>query len=481
MMARLCHDETHLVFTLPSGESPQFFTQEVCRSIHGPIVATAITDEQTGFAYARQSSHRMQDLRSAEFWLSQAKVDGLAAFDENLEEFAFTFNFFFADASNIAYRHVGFQPVRVLDYDHRLPRPGDSAHDWSDILHGSELPRMTNPSQGWLANWNNLPARGWSGGDDRNLWGQGHRVELLQELIPDALDAAGGKLSLENLEAIQEKSATRDPFARHLVPVLLDALVGAGGARGIARDLLQAWADADYCWCDEDADGTYDHDGHAIWDQWRARLQEVAFRDELGDLFLPMDYVTEDDGLGGDPHGADHAQHRHKDPPLINAIEGISSRAWLDDVTTAEVETPTQVMLSVLDEIVGDGGHVHVPTQAVHQNAYTSLTAFEAPRHNLINRGTYVQLVDLGTGEAENVLGPGTWGLVDPLAAALGLGSPENLATYNPHFLDQFDLYRTFEYRPFWLAEADVRAHLDGTITLGGARDETTLLVPVLG
>ena len=55
--------------------------------------------------------------------------------------------------------------------DPRFPLPGTGEWEWTGFLAKSAMPRIKNPAQGWLANWNNNPIRGWSSGDIRELWG----------------------------------------------------------------------------------------------------------------------------------------------------------------------------------------------------------------------------------------------------------------------------------------------------------------------
>ena len=69
-----------------------------------------------------------------------------------------------------------------------------------------------------------------------------------------------------------------------------------------------------------------------------------------------------------------------------------------------------------------------------------------------MNRGTYNQLVHLGTGPqlfGQNVVAPGQ------------SGNP-----FSPHFADQLELYATWRYKPMRLDREDVRDFTGSALTL---------------
>lgn len=94
------------------------------------------------------------------------------------EDFTMTFNAFYADATDIGYVHVGYFPRRAEGTSPVLPTWGTGEWEWNGILPWSQHPQIVNPDQGWMANWNNQPAKGWGNGDDPN-WGPLQRVRLL--------------------------------------------------------------------------------------------------------------------------------------------------------------------------------------------------------------------------------------------------------------------------------------------------------------
>ena len=70
------------------------------------------------------------------------------------------------DQGNIGYWHPGLLPLRPTGFDERLPYPGTGQAEWRGFLErNKQIPHVINPKQNWLANWNNLPAKGWTTGD----------------------------------------------------------------------------------------------------------------------------------------------------------------------------------------------------------------------------------------------------------------------------------------------------------------------------
>ena len=69
------------------------------------------------------------------------------------------------DVGNIGYWNPGLMPVRSKRWDERLPFPGTGGAEWKGLLPPDDRPQVINPSQGWLANWNNPPSFGSTNGD----------------------------------------------------------------------------------------------------------------------------------------------------------------------------------------------------------------------------------------------------------------------------------------------------------------------------
>ncbi len=202
------------------------------RTHHGPIVRAAdgkwisIALMQKPVEALEQSFLRTKATDHASF----VQVAGRRANSSN--------NTIFASAKGeIAYLHPQFVPRRDDRFDYTKPVDGsDPATDWRGLHELSELPRLLNPANGWIANTNNAP------------WSAAGAYSPIKERFPRYMDTAG-----ENPRGIHATLVLKDrrdftlprliaaaydpylPAFATLMPTLLDA-----HARFPARDPLKA-------------------------------------------------------------------------------------------------------------------------------------------------------------------------------------------------------------------------------------------------
>lgn len=451
-----CRTEVHLVATPPAtGQAPpEVYTQRVCNSHVGPVVAVAFEDDgDPEYYFASHKVHRGRELQGANQWLRLDEAKDLQGFRAAFEGFPFTFNFNYAGPEGACYHHVGEQPIRNAALDPRFPTPGGSAWDWQGAFTGAAMPRACNPQQGYYANWNNLPQRGWPSGDNRDLWGSVHRVERLDEEVREAIIASpDGKLDLDQVKAILKQAATHDSLAAKMVAVL-NPFAPQG-----ARQALEAWADDDFAWQDADGDGLYDHLGHAWYDAVRSRLQHTVLGDELGPYLRVW---NPDPQTSSDPHAGDHGTHDNKDALLLDALNDRSGNDWCDDVATPGVHETCSQLIKAAFAAAAAGNVTALP---VHQSAHTPIGAGPAYKMPMTNRATYYHFhVGTDTTQSVSAMPPGQSGhltlpeLID--VVFLGGQGPE-------HMRDQLPLYVNFEFKPVPVTEAQAQALAETTQTL---------------
>jgi penicillin amidase len=213
---------------------------EVCRTVHGPIVATS----EDGTA-ARSVQYHM--------WLRETEtIEGVLAWNRarNLEDFeaamrlvTWNENTGYADADGrIAFWHPGLHLERHPGTDLRLPVPGTGEYDLGDPLPFASLPHAVDPAQGYLANWNNKPAHGWLDGVGRSATsypaGRGQRVTN----VVDAIEARDD-WTFDALRELDRSAAEHDMRAREFQPLLADvaAVADLTPLQAAALDLLLAW------------------------------------------------------------------------------------------------------------------------------------------------------------------------------------------------------------------------------------------------
>jgi penicillin amidase len=453
-----CRTEAHVAVTPPAlgVAPPQVFTQEVCLSLLGPVEAwTVDADGDPTMFFAAHKAHRGLELAGAIQWLDLDRAQDLQDFRASFEGFPFTFNFNYAGPEGACYHHVGMQPVRNPALDPRFPTPAGQAWLWQGMLTGAQMPRACNPAQGYFANWNNLPQRGWPSGDNRETWGSVHRVQGLDRAAQLAIQGSpDGKLDLAQVKDILRYAATHDPLAAPMVAQWLPFAPPA------AQAALQAWQDHGFAWADGDHDGVYDDLGHAYYDAVRIDLQARVLGDEEGPFLRAW---NPDPRTAGDPHAADHGAHDNKDTVLLDALSGAAQHAWCDDITTDAAETCAQQVQASFAR-VGDPA----PT-AVHRSRFTAIGAGPAYEMDMTDRATYYHFhVGTDTSQSASAIPPGQSGYLsvpDLLDIVLNHGQGP------VHMRDQLPLYVGFQFKPVPVTEAQAAA-------LSGA--PTTLVVPIV-
>ncbi|HET6404417.1 MAG TPA: penicillin acylase family protein [Candidatus Thermoplasmatota archaeon] len=447
---------------------PVLATQEVCRTARGPVFAI---NEEAGYAFVRERTHRLDELRSGILWLTLAQNTDMDSFAAHMETFCFEFNFHVAqDNGDIGYYHFGCNPDRASGYDPRFPRLA-GAHDWVGIRSGSELPHIKNPEKGYIVNWNNKPAQGWSSGDAMEKWGPVHRAELFESVVAEYI-ATHGKLTAAHLDEINERISTNSPFPTNYAQDLAAATAALTGTPGQAAALMQAWIASGEHWIPGGATcvvarapspcfGTYEP-GFIIYEEWRKVAHERAFRDELGPHVRELGFVPE---LSSDPHAADHGREDNKENVLFRALHGGTQHDWLDESKESFLLASFLEAVARLETRFGssDAEAWREPTRTIK---FVALSGGPAWRIPMVNRPSFNHFYDFGTGEAGSVMPPGTDQSWEPLAF-LEYQATGDVAAGGPHKRDQLDLYAAFAWKPATLAPAVWES--EETLTLGAS------------
>ncbi len=232
---------------LPAG--PELFSTEaeICRTVHGPIVAR---DEAAGLARSVQYAmfgRELETIETVRRWNQAKTMDefkaaaALATWNENVVVAT--------RDGQIGYFHSGLHPRRSPETDQRLPIPGTGERDHAGVLGFSETPQVVNPAQGFVANWNTKPALGWLDGEGMGATsrpgGPGQRVTNLMDQL-----AARRDWTYADLRAIDRIAGTRDPRAREYLPVLSATRASVGTSLNEVQravlDRVLAWDGSHY-------------------------------------------------------------------------------------------------------------------------------------------------------------------------------------------------------------------------------------------
>ncbi len=430
---------------------PQTYTQEVCRAEGWPVVAI---NEQANVAYMQKTTTRNEELMGAFKWLQAPMATSIDEFRDLMSDFPFTFNYFVASNDGVAQIHTGNVPLRAPGYDSRLPAPAGAAYDWTGEAYTAQMGTWaTEPSRGYIANWNNAPVYGWRTGDQYGLWGPVQRVQQIEYWLQEELQK-DGTLSFEDVQAVNWASATHDSHALPFMPYLIEAAAAANMTD--MHDALLSWFEAGVPWSDEDGDGFYDDPAHAIWDAMMQQLFTQITEDELGSI---THKVRLEPGIS--ENNADHGTLNNQMGPILRMLQGNTNHDWCDDIDTAEAESCQDQIIEGLIVVQDDlsdkfgSGIVGTWLEPVHTSKFLPLGAYAADERPMVNRGSYVQMVSMAEpARSVNVLPPGNSGLITSAELAIavgGGGEPERLT-------GELDLYWTNQYKPFPLTEAEVDA-----------------------
>ena len=356
------------------------------------------------------------------FWGGELKaLDGLydlyAAKEPSQVEtaarsFKVSFNLFYATKSgNIGYRYCGQVPIRAPGWDPRLPIPGSPDADWKGVIPFEQMPHVVNPSAGYLTNWNNKPVTWWPN-SDTPVWGEIFRNELLvHELetgrsritVPD-VEHAAWTIARSNENENYFRAAFVGAFkgvrlndVETQAAVYLSAANPAYDRRAI--DVLKrSYFGPDF------VDGSQ---GARIFQNAFKALREELFLSNTGNFLSP-----------------DTFSQAMQPSLMLKALAGQTKYDYLkgrkaDDILIAAFKKACDA----LTKAVG-------PDPSQWRFVAPSIPISKPPVP-YSNRGTYIQLVELGPiVSGRNVLPPG-------------------VAETGPHSDDQVPLSRAWTYKPF--------------------------------
>ncbi len=237
-------------------------------------------------------------------------------------------NFFISDGDNIAYQMVGKLPLRGLfhETEGRLPSAGWKYRNrWIGTVPFEEMPRIINPSIGYLANTNNKPID-----IDQEYpyhlsyyWSDTKRYKRLDYILNSRPIHSKQSVIQAQIDIVSET-------ARTLVPLFsrgMGHLIGANPAdtqSGIkikALGLLNDWV----------GDMDQDKVQPLIYSQWLVSIFRLITQDELGTISDEYSYPD-----------ADFLERVFKD------IDGAS--VWCDFIQTERVEDCDMIASLALDD-----------------------------------------------------------------------------------------------------------------------------------
>jgi len=239
-----CRTETVRWREAPGGvpTGPPAFSKDyqVCRTVHGPVVATSKDGK-----LARTVDYAMwkREIDTVEGILMWNRAHTLAEVEAGVRKVTWNENIVAADsAGHIGYWHPGLYFKRPAGIDQRFPLDGRGKQDSLGFLPFRKMPHVVDPKSGYVANWNTKPAPGWLDGDlsgsNTRPGGHANRVVVITRLLSRA-----HHLTSKGLMRVDTAIGQADMRANGYFPALLalgsDKRLTA--AQQEALKLLAAW------------------------------------------------------------------------------------------------------------------------------------------------------------------------------------------------------------------------------------------------
>ncbi len=363
-----CRDETFTykegVSALLDGRVPEFGTKKerICRTVHGPV-----QERQGNVAYARRYAIWGRETETLPAMEQVNRARDIHEVDQATRSLTWNENLMAADSKgNIGYWHPGLFQQRPAGYDQRLPLPGTGEAEWPGLVDRATLPRVINPKQGWLANWNNVPSQGWTTGDsvaDERLTGRFHRVGWLMWLVRSlAKDPTweGAERAIRQEGSV----AQQRPLAGRRLRLAAD---GASGKAAKVLAVIRAW-DGDYT--RTDAAKTVDP-GVAAWDAFKQQAAKQATA-----------------AIGGFAGFAERPSNTHQ-------FDATNAQGYA--LRTLDADGYRRAAAAAHDVLVArfgsdDPARWREPRREI---AVPAQGAMQAPRQPFFDRGTWEQLIEL--------------------------------------------------------------------------------------
>ena len=244
---------------------------------YGPVIGFA-TVSGMPVAVTRQRSTYFAELDTALPFLQASRNDvhDVQSFYDVFHNTTGSFNWFYIDDRDIAFFHSGDYPQRANGIHPELPSWGNGQYDWNGFIPQQAHPQESNPPRGYLASWNNRPARDWWAADAHAPYGSAHRNDILDVRLQQLVEE--GSVTRARMVEAMGDAATVDLRGQEIVPAALALLESAPvtGDQDSAIRLMQDWVANGALRRDRDGDGNYDEEAAvALMDAWYPLMIDI--------------------------------------------------------------------------------------------------------------------------------------------------------------------------------------------------------------
>ncbi|MBZ2188712.1 penicillin acylase family protein [Alcanivorax sp. JB21] len=381
-------------------------TRNVIRSDdYGPVLGFATVNGQP-VALARQRTTYFAELDTALPFVRATRNDVFDAqsFREVFSATTGSFNWFYADKDDISFIHTGLYPRRASGVHPELPSWGDGSADWTGFLTLEDMPNDTNPARGYLASWNNRPAKDWWSADDNASYQLVHRNDMLDVRLEQLVSE--GNITLARLTEAMGDAAVVDLRGQEILPAAIN-LLRQGSVSGdidTALNLLAEWNANGAFRRDRNNDGRYDEENAvALMDAWYTRMierllpQVTALENTPGGNLAP---VGRDNAPGdmGSAYQSGYYGYLRRTLDMAAGTSEVSYRALRCADSESSADCRSALMLSLIDAMDDLGGVSNMDNWTVNMDndaiGHRAIGLASLRLTHWQNRPTFQQIVE---------------------------------------------------------------------------------------
>jgi penicillin amidase len=434
--------------------------KEIRLSVHGPIIneiADPPVHPETPLALRWAGYESSDSIKSSSAALKARNWEEFrAALRDTITP---VWNWVYADAKgNIGYQMVGYIPIRKKGRG-MVPVPGWlEAYEWDGYVPYDEMPRLFNPSNGYIVTANNRVAP-----EDypyliSTRFAPPYRAARIEHLL-----LQHEKLSAEDMTQIQlDVYSKRGERLRDFVVSACETYPKPGPDFARAVELLRRW----------DLNADAESPGAAIFYESHAMVARSIFGTRMGPDLWKRLYRS----FGN----------------LDDMVDDESAQKWFDNPETEVVETRDEAISAGVAEAVTSLREFFGTEPDDWQWGQLHTLTF---RHPLGRSGALAKALNLGPfplGGAISTVNPGVYyfdsgqkpysvlsgpsmrtvidfGDVDAARMVITLGQSEQ--RFSEHYADQLPHWLKGESLPMWKTDDSIESHLEGRLILRPARD----------
>jgi penicillin amidase len=201
-----------------AGPTAPSVTARICRTDHGPVVATADHGRLSRSVDYAMWKHDDDTVTGILDW---DRARNLRDVIRGVKHVTWNENIVAATSGgDIGYWHPGRYFRRAPGVDQRFPLRGNGSQDERGYFSYRRMPHVINPAEGYAANWNTKPAHGWTDGDlsgtNTRPGGPANRVVVVQRLLARAHHATAA-----SMDAWDRRIGESDDRAIGYLPAIL--------------------------------------------------------------------------------------------------------------------------------------------------------------------------------------------------------------------------------------------------------------------